>query len=308
MALQPVCMKFEISEKFKVLQKQIIDALEELDGQGRFGTEEWERLEGGGGITRLLTQGRVIEKGGVNFSAVHGPVPQVLKANFGLTGASFYATGVSIVIHPVNPFVPIIHMNVRYFELSDGTCWFGGGIDLTPCYVIEEDANFFHTELKRVCDKFDLTYYPAFKERADDYFFIPHREEMRGIGGIFFDRLKPNSDKSIDHLWEFTYAVGECFAPTYTTIARRRSGLPFTEKEKNWQLHRRSRYVEFNLVYDAGTKFGLESGGRIESILMSMPPLAAWNPENYPKPGTPEWESTRFFQKGHNWVFLSSGK
>lgn len=297
--------KFEVSEKFKILQSNIIKDLEEVDGEGKFGYEEWERAEGGGGVTRLLSNGRVIEKGGVNFSAVFGPVPEILIQNFGLSGADFFATGVSIVIHPVNPFVPIIHMNVRYFELSDGTCWFGGGIDLTPSYVFKDDASYFHHELKKVCDNFDPHYYPTFKDKADRYFFIPHRNEMRGIGGIFFDRLKPSLERDFDHLWRFTLAVGQCFAPIYTTIVKRRINLPYAEQHKNWQLHRRSRYVEFNLVYDAGTKFGLESGGRIESILMSMPPLAAWKPEYYAVSGSPEWESSNFFQPGYQWVEIS---
>lgn len=292
----------EITSWFKGLQESIIQELENSDGIGKFQIENWERPGGGGGITRLCMNGAVIEKGGVNFSAVQGITPDPIKRSFQTEADSFFASGVSIVIHPINPFVPIIHMNVRYFELSDGQAWFGGGIDLTPVYVFEEDVRFFHGRLKDVCDPHNPIFYPEFKKRADDYFFIRHRNETRGVGGIFYDRMDAREDIQFARLWDFTKAVGSSFAPLYTEIIRRRRDIEWTEKEKWWQLHRRSRYVEFNLVYDSGTKFGLETDGRTESILMSMPPLARWESNYYPEPGTFEAESNEKFRKGIEWA------
>lgn len=286
---------------FRQLQSSIIEALETEDGKGRFGTEIWERPGGGGGVTRLLTDGNAIEKGGVNFSAVFGATPEPVKANFKTEANDFFASGVSIVIHPKNPFVPIIHMNVRYFELSDGNAWFGGGIDLTPAYVFEDDAMFFHGSLKLVCDQFDSSWYQRFKENADRYFTIKHRKETRGIGGIFYDHLSAKQDSDFDCLWAFTQAVGSAFAPAYTNLMAKRKQMPWGENEKQWQLHRRSRYVEFNLVYDAGTKFGLETNGRTESILMSLPPLARWESNYAPEPDSPEALSQAFFDKSADW-------
>ena len=286
---------------FRQLQSSIIEALETEDGKGQFGTEIWERPGGGGGVTRLLTDGNAIEKGGVNFSAVFGATPEPVKANFKTEADEFFASGVSIVIHPKNPFVPIIHMNVRYFELSDGNAWFGGGIDLTPAYVFEDDAMFFHGSLKEVCDRFDSTWYQRYKENADRYFTIKHRKETRGIGGIFYDHLSAKQDSDFERLWAFTQAVGSAFAPAYTNLMAKRKQMPWGENEKQWQLHRRSRYVEFNLVYDAGTKFGLETNGRTESILMSLPPLARWESNYAPKPGSAEALSQAYFDSPSNW-------
>lgn len=287
---------------FKGLQQSIIQDLEKEDARGKFSFENWERPGGGGGITCLMVDGGVIEKGGVNFSAVEGNTPDSIKKLFKTEADSFFASGVSIVIHPLNPFVPIIHMNVRYFELSDGTAWFGGGIDLTPVYVFDEDARFFHSMLKATCDRFDSKYYLEYKIHADDYFFIRHRNEMRGIGGIFYDRLDARSTASFDHFWAFTQAVGETFAPVYLAIVRKRKAMKWTEQNKWWQLHRRSRYVEFNLVYDSGTRFGLETNGRTESILMSMPPLARWETNYEPLSGSEEARSNALFQKGIEWI------
>jgi coproporphyrinogen III oxidase len=291
-----------VSAWFMDLQSSIIRQLEEADGHAVFSIENWNRPGGGGGITRLMTGGAVIEKGGVNFSAVFGETPAPVKASFRTEAEQFFATGVSIVIHPRNPFVPIIHMNVRYFELSDGQAWFGGGIDLTPAYVFPEDGKFFHTRLKSVCDQFGPDYYDLFKRQADDYFFIPHRNETRGIGGIFYDRFPANTPEKFQHLWAFTRAVGSLFAPTYVHLINQNRNKIWTEAHKNWQLHRRSRYVEFNLVYDAGTRFGLETNGRTESILMSMPPLARWETNYQPAEGTEEWKSQQYFKKGIQWV------
>jgi coproporphyrinogen III oxidase len=291
-----------VSSWFMDLQTSIIHQLEQADGGAGFSMENWNRPGGGGGLTRLLVEGHVIEKGGVNFSAVFGECPEPIKKSFKTEAAEFFATGVSIVIHPQNPFVPIIHMNVRYFELSDGQCWFGGGIDLTPAFVFEEDAIFFHQNLKAVCDKADPEYYGRFKKQADDYFFIAHRNETRGIGGIFYDRMPANEPDSFSKLWAFTQGVGNTFGPTYVALMEKNKGKPWTESEKKWQLHRRSRYVEFNLVYDVGTRFGLETNGRTESILMSMPPFAMWESNFQAKEGSAEWQSQQFFQKGIDWL------
>jgi coproporphyrinogen III oxidase len=279
--------KEEIAEWFKVLQDNICNGLEKADGKGAFHQDLWERPNGGGGRTRIISDGKVIEKGGVNFSAVHGPTPDKILQALNLEQADFFATGVSIVIHPSNPWVPIIHMNVRYFEMSNGTYWFGGGIDLTPHYVVPEDARFFHSKLKSTCDQHDASYFPKFKEWADDYFFIKHRNETRGIGGIFFDRLHGPLKEDHEKFFSFTKDVGNTFLPIYTELMKRNQNKTFSESDKHWQLVRRGRYVEFNLVYDKGTKFGLDTNGRTESILMSLPPQANWlydyDPEDNPE-------------------------
>jgi coproporphyrinogen III oxidase len=295
-----------ITNYFQHLQSQICFALEEADGQGKFIADQWERPGGGGGNTKVLQNGKVIEKGGVNFSAVFGQMPEVLAKRDAFGEGEFYATGVSIVIHPHSPRVPIIHMNVRYFEMQNAQgqtrAWFGGGIDLTPHYVVEADARFFHQSLKKVCDQHHSNYYPEFKRWADDYFFIKHRQETRGIGGIFFDRLAENQEFSLEQRFEFVKSVGETFAPIYTHLMRKNCDLPFGEKEKQWQMLRRGRYVEFNLVYDAGTKFGLETSGRIESILMSLPALAGWTYDFKPEPNSEEAKTLSLLKKEINWI------
>ncbi|MDF2438467.1 MAG: coproporphyrinogen oxidase [Bacteroidota bacterium] len=292
--------KEEITEWFKSLQDSICKALETEDGKGRFLEDNWVREEGGGGRTRIIQHGNVIEKGGVLFSAVHGPVPEFLSKETKLSDHqhTFYATGVSIVIHPSNPMVPIIHMNVRYFEMSNGTWWFGGGIDLTPHYVVEDDAGFFHRALKQACDNHNPTYYTEFKKWADEYFYIPHRKETRGVGGIFFDKLNSASGKSKEELFGFVKEVGNTFAPVYTSLMNRNKSKAFTEDNKQWQLLRRGRYVEFNLVYDKGTKFGLETNGRTESILMSLPETAGWQYNYTPDRGSPEEFTLSHLKKG----------
>ena len=294
--------KDEIAAWFRQLQLHICTELEAEDGKVKFVEDAWERPGGGGGQTRVIQHGNVFEKGGVNFSAVHGELSDSMVKALGIKSKDFFATGVSIVIHPINPFVPIIHMNVRYFELSDGTFWFGGGIDLTPHYVQEEDAKFFHSQLKNTCDKFDAKYYPEFKKWADDYFYIKHRKETRGIGGIFFDRLKENESKSKENIWNFVQAVGETFAPTYRKIVSENKRKEYSESNQQWRNLRRGRYVEFNLVYDKGTKFGLETDGRIESILMSLPENASWVYNHCPKDGSLENETLLNLKKGRNWV------
>ncbi len=285
------------------LQDRICESLEEADGGAPFREDTWQRPGGGGGRSRILTDGPVIEKGGVGFSAVHGEATEATLRALNLSeSAEFYATGVSIVLHPRNPMVPIIHMNVRYFEMSSGHNWFGGGIDLTPHYVVEEDARWFHQSLKSVCDRHDPAYYPTFNPWADDYFYIPHREETRGVGGIFFDYLKPTETVNKADLFAFVQDVGNAFAPIYTHFMHQNRDLPFGEREKNWQLLRRGRYVEFNLVWDRGTKFGLETNGRTESILMSMPPQANWIYDFHPETGSREEQTLGMLRKGMEWV------
>lgn len=290
--------KESIAAAFRSLQNDICTAIESEDGKGVFAREEWEREGGGGGLTRILQNGNVLEKAGVNFSAVHGVLPDNIANALKVNDKNFFAAGVSIVMHPHSPLVPIIHMNVRYFELSNGEWWFGGGIDLTPHYINEEDAHFFHAALKTTCDKHDASYYPKFKTWADNYFFLPHRNETRGIGGIFFDRL---NDKSKEEIFAFVLNVGETFAPVYTHLMHKNKPLAFTEQQKNWQLIRRGRYVEFNLVYDKGTKFGLDTGGRIESILMSLPALASWQYNFVPDKGSEEEKTLALLKKDVDW-------
>jgi len=293
--------KEEISKAFQALQDKICTGLEELDAKSKFQEDPWTRAAGGGGKTRVILDGNIFEKGGVNFSAVFGQAPEFLQKELKNSESEFFATGVSIVIHPHSPFVPIIHMNVRYFEMDD-TKWFGGGIDLTPVYFFEDDVRFFHRQLKSVCDKFGKTYYTEFKSWADDYFFIRHRNETRGAGGIFFDHLKPTDEISVDRLFDFVIATGEAFVPVYSEIVNRNRNKPYGEKEKLWQLIRRGRYAEFNLVYDRGTKFGLETDGRIESILMSLPPLASWKYNFKPLPGSEEEKTQRLLGKDYDWI------
>lgn len=291
----------EVEAGFRTLQKSIISALEKADGIGKFQFDEWQREGGGGGLTSIIKNGNVIEKGGVNFSAVHGELDEKISSTIGVSSSSFFATGVSIVIHPNNPWVPIVHMNVRYFELDDGTWWFGGGIDLTPHYVMDEDAHFFHRQMKNVCSDAHPEFYTRFKKWADDYFFIKHRKETRGVGGIFFDRLGEKESISRSALWQFVLNVGNTFAPTYTELMRRNSDKEFSKNHKDWQLIRRGRYVEFNLVYDRGTKFGLETDGRIESILMSLPQTAGWEYDHKPEPGSEEESTLEKLRKGIDW-------
>ncbi len=291
----------QIQEDFKALQDDICRQLSAADGGDGFTEDVWERPGGGGGRTRVI-QGPRIEKGGVNFSAVWGSLsPQAAKA-LGIDASSFLATGVSIVLHPHNPHVPIIHMNVRYFEAGEGVWWYGGGIDLTPHYIRPEDACWFHDQLKAVCDKHQADYYPRFKQWADDYFYLAHRQETRGVGGIFFDRLSSDEPGGKEKLHRFVLDVGRAFAPIYAHLLDKYADAPFSEAEKQWQYLRRGRYVEFNLVWDRGTKFGLETDGRTESILMSLPPQASWSYNHQPEPGSAEAQTLALLKKGIDWL------
>ncbi len=290
-----------IADAFRNLQDQICEALEQFDEKGLFRQDLWRRDAGGGGRTRLIENANILEKGGVNFSAVHGPMPEKIAAALNLSAGEFFATGVSIVLHPFNPWVPIIHMNVRYFEMSNGTWWFGGGIDLTPHYAVPEDAVFFHRSLKSVCDSYNPDYFHRFKTWADDYFFIRHRQETRGIGGIFFDRLDGSNGQTRKERFAFVLELGQNFVPIYTELMRRHKDRSYGKREKSWQEHRRGRYVEFNLVYDKGTKFGLDTDGRAESILMSLPPLARWTYDHKPEHDPEALRTQSLLIKGIDW-------
>ena len=293
-----------IAAEFRSIQDSICAQLETLDGKANFQEDRWSRAEGGGGITRVIANGGLIEKGGVNFSEVFGPLLPMAAKALKIEADAFYATGVSIVLHAGNPWVPTIHMNIRYFEATGANGieqWFGGGIDLTPMYVDVVSAKAFHRRLKEVCDRWDPRYYPEFKRWADDYFFLPHRDETRGVGGIFYDRMVPTAQDPLDKLFGFTCDVGRLFAPLYAEAASPFRGRAFGEREKEWQLLRRGRYVEFNLVHDRGTKFGLETGGRTESILMSLPAEASWRYDHRPEAGSPEAETLKLLRKGVEW-------
>lgn len=299
--------KEQIAADYQQIQDEICRALEAVDGKAKFEEEKWERDGGGGGRTRVIQNGNIFEKGGVNFSAVHGQLPEQMQRALKVDKDEFFATGVSIVIHPNHPLVPIIHMNIRYFEMpsvdgAEPVRWFGGGIDLTPHYVIDADAQYFHSQLKAVCNKFNTDFYPKFKRWADDYFFIKHRNETRGIGGIFYDKLVATDELSWETIFEFSKTLGRTFAPTYAELVNRNRDKLYNDDQQQWQYQRRSRYTEFNLVYDAGTKFGLETNGRIESILMSLPPTAKWLYNYQPQPGSEEERTLSLLKKGIDWV------
>lgn len=294
--------KEEVINRLKSVQDYICEKLEKLDGEAKFHEDNWVREEGGGGRTRIISDGAIIEKGGVNFSAVHGPVSDAMKNQLGLDGNEFLATGVSIVIHPKNPFHPIMHMNVRYFEMDTGAYWFGGGIDMTPHYIDFVKAQMFHKDLKDVCDNYKSEFYPRFKKWADDYFYIPHRNETRGVGGIFYDHLTEKDGLSKDELLDFAIDLGELFPKVYADQIDTDRSPSFTESNEEWRNLRRGRYVEFNLVHDRGTKFGLKTGGRIESILMSLPKNASWFYDFKPEKGSSEELTLQWLKKDIDWL------
>lgn len=275
------------------LQNNICQALEQVDGAQKFREDSWKRQGGGGGKTRVIENGKVFEKGGVNISEVHGELPETIKKSFGVQENQFYACGLSLVLHPLNPFVPTTHCNYRMFELYDdgGNCvrrWFGGGADMTPYYLFPEDAVHFHTTLKNALEVHGPKYYPEFKKKCDEYFVNHHRSgETRGIGGVFYDYVDGDGEdwKSV---LQMHLDSSESFLPSYLPIVERRKDLPYTEENKVWQEIRRGRYVEFNLVHDRGTLFGLKTNGRTESILMSLPSTVRWKYDHHPDPGTPE--------------------
>lgn len=316
-------------ERFKKfvmdLQDEICAGLEEVDGKAKFKEDAWQRDEGGGGRTRVITDGNVFEQGGVNFSEVWGNhlPPSILNQRPEVAGHEFYATGTSMVLHPRNPYIPTVHLNYRYFEAGP-VWWFGGGVDLTPYYPFVEDAIHFHQTVKGACDQHHPEYYPAFKKWCDEYFYLKHRQETRGIGGIFFDYLDSRGSLyngpdpeglaaqyaknlgKMDFSWEKLFAFSQCcgksFLPAYLPIVNKRKTTEYGDRERNFQLYRRGRYVEFNLVYDRGTIFGLQTNGRTESILMSLPPLVRWEYNYKPEAGSREAQLYETFLKPQDWV------
>ena len=279
-------LKDQVLEFFIKLQTDIIQALQTIDGK-QFITDTWHRPEGGGGTSRLVEDGNIFERGGCNYSHVFGRrlPPSASEHRPELAGQSWEAAGVSLVMHPKNPYVPTVHLNVRMFITESGQGWFGGGMDLTPYYYFEQDAVHWHKTCKDALDPINTDLYPKYKQWCDNYFNLKHRNESRGIGGIFFDDL---SQPSMDTAFDIVKATGQAFLKGYVPLVTLRQDMPYTEKQRDWQLYRRGRYVEFNLVYDRGTLFGLQSNGRTESILMSMPPMVTWKYDYHPPHGSRE--------------------
>lgn len=300
-------MKDKFYNYIEKLQDTITDRLEAIDGTSSFAEDLWERKEGGGGRTRVIQNGSVFEKGGVNISAVHGDLPLAMQNYFNVQDCDFFACGISLVLHPKNPMVPTVHANFRYFEMYNRhgkvvDQWFGGGQDLTPYYLFDEDVKHFHQVSKRACDPFGDNLYSDYKANCDRYFWNAHREEARGVGGLFFDYLKPTSKRSLEDIYDFVTSVGDSFLEAYVPIVERTKGLDYSKEQRNWQEIRRGRYVEFNLVHDKGTLFGLKTNGRIESILMSLPSHVQWQYNYHPEPDSEEEKLLEVLRKPKNWV------
>lgn len=326
-ALPPENSRTRVSQFLQGLQDEICQGLQQIDGKGIFQEDSWEREEGGGGRSRVMRDGNIFEQGGVNFSEVWGTTlpSSILVQRPEAAGHRFYATGTSMVLHPHNPYIPTVHLNYRYFEAGP-VWWFGGGVDLTPYYPFAEDAAHFHRTIKQACDRHHPEYYPTFKLWCDEYFYLKHRQETRGVGGIFFDyqddqgkqlyrgpqaegpaaqhsaQLEPLQTRTWEELFQFVQDCGRAFLPAYLPIVERRQGMDYGDRQRNFQLYRRGRYVEFNLVYDRGTIFGLQTNGRTESILMSLPPLVRWEYGYQPEPNTPEAELYETFLKPQDWA------
>lgn len=300
-------MKDQFYQYILDLQDTITTKLEEVDGKATFQEDLWKRKEGGGGRTRVIENGAIFEKGGVNISAVHGELPEALRKQFGVEEGDFFACGLSLVLHPKNPFIPTVHANWRYFEMYNAsgdivTQWFGGGQDLTPYYLFEEDAIHFHKICKQACDAHDAAFYPKFKETCDQYFWNAHRNEARGVGGLFFDYLKEIDGFSMQDRYDFVTQVGDSFLDSYVPIVEKRRNTEYSQTHKDWQEIRRGRYVEFNLVHDRGTLFGLKTNGRIESILMSLPPTVQWKYDHHPEKNSEEAKLLEVLANPKSWV------
>jgi coproporphyrinogen III oxidase len=301
-------MKEEFSSWIKEIQNRICLEVEKTDGREKFLEDKWTREEGGGGITRVIQNGAVFEKGGVNTSEVYGDITNAIKTQLKVDGDKFFACGISLVIHPRSPMVPTVHANYRYFEVYDKAgnvtdSWFGGGADLTPYYLFEEDAVHFHQIHKNSCDNFHEGAYATFKKQCDEYFVNTHRgNERRGIGGIFYDHMKPSADVPAEKLFAFAQSNGEALIQAYFPIVEKRKQQPYDESQKHWQLIRRGRYVEFNLIHDRGTIFGLKSNGRTESILMSLPPEVRFEYDYRPKPNSDEEKLLQILLNPKNWI------
>jgi len=304
-------MNYIMKDKFyayiQTLQDTITSKLEEVDGAVKFQEDIWERPEGGGGRTRVIENGAVFEKGGVNISGVHGALPESMQQYFGVKDADFFACGLSLVLHPKNPMVPTVHANWRYFEMYDkeGTIvdqWFGGGQDLTPYYLFEEDAVHFHSTCKKACDAHNPEFYSKYKKRCDEYFWNTHRDEGRGLGGLFFDYCKATDEMQMQDWYNFVTEVGDSFLEAYVPIVIKNKEKAYTPEQRTWQEIRRGRYVEFNLVHDKGTLFGLKTNGRIESILMSLPPHVQWVYDHQPEKGSEEEKLLAVLKNPKDWI------
>ncbi len=330
-ALPPENAKDQVRQMMQGLQDEICQALEQVDGVGKFRQDAWEREEGGGGRSRVMRDGDVFEQGGVGFSEVWGThlPPSILAQRPDAEGHRWFATGTSMVLHPRNPYVPTVHLNYRYFEAGP-VWWFGGGIDLTPYYPFAEDVKQFHLTMKQAADTHNPEYYPVFKKWCDEYFYLKHRNETRGVGGIFFDyqdgqgelyrgtdpegsagkynqQIGKPAPRSWEDIFSFARDCGKAFLPAYLPIVEKRRGMEYSDRQRNFQLYRRGRYVEFNLVYDRGTIFGLQTNGRTESILMSLPPLVRWEYGYQPEPNTPESELYETYLKPQDWANWTQG-
>jgi len=290
------------------MQDRICAALEACDEKAKFAEDPWQRPEGGGGKTRVIAHGNVFEKGGVNTSVVFGDVTEMMRTQLKIDGAKWFACGLSLVIHPINPFVPTVHCNYRMFELYNEKeevidRWFGGGADLTPYYLFEEDAKHFHQVHKNACDEFDVSFYPTFKKECDDYFANHHRqEEHRGVGGIFYDYQRPSGKQDVNFWMTFGERCGKAFIEAYAPIVEKRKHAVYSAAHKHWQEIRRGRYVEFNLIHDRGTLFGLKTNGRIESILMSLPPTVRFEYNSQPQAGSEEDKLLQVCLKPREWA------
>ncbi len=300
-------MKEQFFTYIQELQDTITSRLEEVDGKATFQEDNWKRKGGGGGRTRVIENGDIFEKGGVNISKVFGELPEVLSKQFGVESGDFFACGLSLVLHPKSPFVPTVHANWRYFEMYDEEGkvvrqWFGGGQDLTPYYLFEEDAIHFHQTCKNACDAHNDGFYKEFKETCDTYFWNTHRDEARGIGGLFFDYLKETEEFSIQDCYNFVTEVGNSFLESYVPIVEKRKEIEYNQEHKDWQEVRRGRYVEFNLLHDRGTLFGLKTNGRIESILMSLPPVVQWKYNHTPEENSEEAKLLKVLVNPKSWI------
>ena len=300
-------MKDKFYQYIQDLQDTITSRLEEIDGRAVFKEDIWKRPEGGGGRTRVIEGGKVFAKGGVNISGVEGKLPKTMQDYFNVGDVDFFACGLSLVLHPDNPMVPTVHANWRYFEMyeKNGTMidsWFGGGQDLTPYYLFDKDVKHFHQVCKKSCDAHHPDFYLLYKKKCDEYFYNPHRNEGRGVGGLFFDYCKINDTMSMEDWYNFVTEIGNSFLDAYIPIVERRKNIQFTKHQKDWQEIRRGRYVEFNLVHDKGTLFGLKTNGRIESILMSLPPNVQWKYDHHPVVGSEEERLLKILRSPVEWV------
>ena len=299
-------MKKEFSEFIDFLQEKIKNEIKALDTNSKFKIDKWDRESGGGGLTIAIENGNLFEKGGVNVSKVFGDLPKSISKFLNSSGSDFYACGISLILHPKNPMIPTFHANLRYFELYENGIvkdrWFGGGVDLTPYYIFEDDITFFHKAFKKICDNFRPNYYKKFKKKCDDYFWNEHRNEARGVGGLFFDHCRESPENKLKDWFSFMVDLGNNLMTPYFHIVNKRKEMSFTKKNVEWQQIRRGRYVEFNLIHDKGTVFGLKTNGRIESILVSMPPKVKWVYSFNPEKGSEEEKLLKILKTPRNWI------